>query len=548
MARGYKVRLGDGSEIGPLDLSAVREWYQQGLISRKSAVLTPGSKRWTTLAEVAELQDLGAKSQSSAALRAAVQEATRSPNPTSGSRSRDDDEAWSSSSSSLAGLADRWRSLLVALVLFVAAVGAGLIAWAPQKALPELEGLPWTEIALVLLVFGLGLVKGWDWGRKLVRLAVLAIAIGMFPLMGVLVAQGVRGPALLAVVSAWVVFSGLFALLTGADLAWPKAILAVLVVLAGGTGLVYFCYAPETEARHQVLDWIAPDRGFTDDALGVSFRLPPGWRILKKDNPLVAAPPEAKLTLAQPRLGGFGFFLEESSPSGVASLDQYLNRLQATRRRTLPSLREASRSDVAVGRLSGRRSAGSWDKEGVRYREEAAVWKDGWVYFALVEWLPEAGSSPADHELDALLAGFSTNGVLAEKLQQAVQNVTLAVPHLSSTAAEMLMAQSQARVLEPDQAFRRALDAAARALPTWSKDDTQDFAQITAATYAALSAPERNRLAAYVDRVRARQLTSPEDDREMSRLMKAAVLRLPPAKRERLQALYEQAIRSAPGG
>jgi hypothetical protein len=547
MARGYKVRLGDGSEIGPLDLSAVREWYQQGLINRKSAVLTPGSKRWTTLAEVAELKDLGgAKSTGSAALRAAVQEATRSSSPTS-SGTQPRDQEWHASSG-LAGLGDRWRSLVAALLLFTAAVGAGLVAWAPQKALPELEGLPWTEIALVLLVFGLGLVAGWEWGRKLVRLAVLLIAIGIFPLMGILFAQGVRGPALLAAVSAWVVFSGLFALLTGADMAWPKAVLAVLVVLAGGAGVVYFCYSPETEARRQVLDWVAPDRGFTDDALGVSFRLPPGWRILKKDNPLVAAPPEAKVTFAQPRLGGFGFFLAESSPSGVASLDQYLNRLQATRRRTVPSFREASRSDVAVGRLGGRKAVGTWEREGARYGEEAAVWKDGWIYFALVEWLPEGGSSPAGHELDALLAGVSTNGALAEKLQQAVQNVTLAVPHLSPTAAEMLMGQSQARVLEPDQAFRRALDAAARALPTWSKDDTQDFAQITAATYAALSAPERNRLAAYVDRVRARQLTSPEDDREMSRLMKAAVLRLPAAKRERLQALYEQAIRSAPGG
>jgi hypothetical protein len=76
-----------------LDLSAVREWYQQGLINRKSAVLTPGSKRWTTLADVAELKDLGgAKSTGSAALRAAVQEATRSSSPTSsGSRPRDEE-------------------------------------------------------------------------------------------------------------------------------------------------------------------------------------------------------------------------------------------------------------------------------------------------------------------------------------------------------------------------------------------------------------------------------------------------------------------------
>jgi hypothetical protein len=546
MARGYKVRLGDGSEIGPLDLSAVREWYQQGLINKKSAVLTPGSKRWTTLADVAELKDLGTnKGSSSAALRAAVQEATESASPTS-SRARTRDEEWSGGSG-LSGIGDRWRMLVAAILLFGAAAEVGLVAWRPQRVLPEFEGLPWTETALALLVFGLCLVRGWEWGRKLVRFAVLLIAVAMFPLMGILFAQGVRGPALLAAVSAWVVFSGLFALL-GTDLAWPKAVLAILVVLAGGTGLVYFGYSPETEARRQLIEWMAPDRAFTDDALGVSFQVPPGWRILRKDNPLVAAPPDAKLTLAQPRLGGFGFFLAESSPSGVASLDQYLSRIQAARRRMVPSLREAGRSEVAVGRLPGRKAVGTWDKEGVRYADEAAVWKDGWVYFALVEWLPEGSSSAPERELGVLLAGFKTNGVLAEKLQQAVQNVTLAVPHLSPTAAEMLMGQSQARVLEPDQAFRRALDAAARALPTWTKNDTEDFAQITAATYAALSLQERNRLAAYVERVRARQLTSSEDDREMSRLMKAAVLRLPPAKRERLQALYEQAIRSAPGG
>ncbi|HKC14315.1 MAG TPA: GYF domain-containing protein [Vicinamibacteria bacterium] len=546
MARGYKVRLGDGSEIGPLDVSAVREWYQQGLITRKSAVLTPGSKRWTTLAEVAELKDLGAKSQSSAELRAAVEEATQSSTPTS-SRTRNRDEVWSGGSG-LSGLGDNWRTLVAALLLFTVAAGVGLIAWKPQRVLPEFERLPWTETALVLLVLGLCLVRGWEWGRKLVRFAVLLVAVGMFPLMGILVAQGVRGPALLAAGSAWVVFSGLFALLAGADLAWPKAVLAILVILAGGTGIVYFGYAPETEARRQVQDWVTPDRAFTDDTLGVSFQVPPGWRILKKDNPLVAAPPDARLALAQPRLGGFGFFVAESSPSGVASLDQYLNQLQAARRRSVPSLRETGRSDVAVGRLGGRKAVGTWDKEGVRYADQAAVWKDGWVYFALVEWLPEGSPSPPEHELDVLLAGFKTNGVFAEKLQQAVQNVTLAVPHLSPTAAEMLMGQSQARVLEPDQAFRRALDAAARALPTFSKDDTQDFAQITAATYAALSPQERNRLATYVERVRGRQLTSSEDDREMSRLMKAAVLRLPAAKRERLQALYEQAIRSAPAG
>src|SRR5262245_35800643 len=55
---GYKVRIADGSEIGPLDLAALRTWYAQGLIDRDSPVLTPGSKRWSTFGDIPELKGL----------------------------------------------------------------------------------------------------------------------------------------------------------------------------------------------------------------------------------------------------------------------------------------------------------------------------------------------------------------------------------------------------------------------------------------------------------------------------------------------------------
>jgi hypothetical protein len=48
----YTVRLEDGSEIGPLDLPAVREWYARGLIHADSPVLSPGSQRWVALRHV----------------------------------------------------------------------------------------------------------------------------------------------------------------------------------------------------------------------------------------------------------------------------------------------------------------------------------------------------------------------------------------------------------------------------------------------------------------------------------------------------------------
>lgn len=59
MSNTYTVRLEDGSEIGPLDLPAVREWYARGLIHAESPVLPPGARRWLPLRQVRGLHDSG---------------------------------------------------------------------------------------------------------------------------------------------------------------------------------------------------------------------------------------------------------------------------------------------------------------------------------------------------------------------------------------------------------------------------------------------------------------------------------------------------------
>jgi hypothetical protein len=56
MANGYKVRIADGSEIGPMDLEAVKSWYAQGLLHKESGVLKPGSNRWSTIGQVLDLK------------------------------------------------------------------------------------------------------------------------------------------------------------------------------------------------------------------------------------------------------------------------------------------------------------------------------------------------------------------------------------------------------------------------------------------------------------------------------------------------------------
>jgi hypothetical protein len=552
MAAGYKVRLGDGSEIGPLDMDMVRSWYQGGLIDADSPVQRAGTNRWTTLGEAVDLKSWGGGS-SSKKSGGSGKKAIRSKDA-SGRSARADSDDSGDVTINLA-LNETWGTRLAGVLFLVLALGAGFLAWKPESTLPAFDGAPWLEIALGFVAFALATIPGWEIGRKLTRVGALLGAIALLPLTGILLAQGLRGttlgpaavvqalqgPHFLFLGCAWVVALGLFAFLADPAPRWLKAGLCLLLIGGAGYGLARFGFAPETDEQRQVREWSTPDRSFTDPSLGVSFEVPRGWVMLKKDSPVYTPPPEAKVALANPRLSGFGYFVAESAPAGIASLNQYLDRSFETRRKTNPSLKEVSRAEASVGTLKGQRAVGSWDAAGARYRDVTTVWKDGWVYYALVSFVPESPAA-TDGDLDALADGVATTGTLAGRLQKAIQSVTLEIPHLSPAAAETLMGRSEARVLEPDQAFRRAFDALSRAIPSWSAAESKELAQLLNSVYASLSYKDRGRLGSWVDRVRGGQLTTPEDDKEMCQLMKGSVLRLPSMRRTRLQALFDKAI------
>jgi hypothetical protein len=319
--------------------------------------------------------------------------------------------------------------------------------------------------------------------------------------------------------------------------------LALVPVLAAGYGAWRFGRASESGAAAQVRQWVAVDRHYSDATLGLTLDIPEGWVALKPGNPLVAvAPAETRLTLAQPRQGGFGYLVSEPAPRGTSTADQYLDRIVARRRAERPELKPGLRSNALVGPLAGRRHDSTWVADGVVQREVAVAGLDGWVGFALVVWMPDAAASRPDG-LDAITGGLAARGVLASRLREAVDAVVTQVPHLTAPAAEQLMAQSEARVLEPDQAFRRSLAALARVLPTLSPAETRELTALTTATYAAVPWTDRTRLAGYVDRVRKTQTTRPEEDREMAALMKAAEEQLTRVRLLRLQAYYDKAIR-----
>ena len=527
---GYKIRIGDGSEIGPMDLPALKSWLSQGLVDGDSPVMRPGSRRWVPLRSVPELA--GAVG---AARRPVARPAGRRPTP-----ARDAPLPRVEPSA-----LDRGRVIGVGAILLAVAAGLGWLAWRPHEAQAAFDGTPWLELALAALAVGLAVLPGRNLGRRLARVALAVAAFAFFPVAGILVAQGERGPAIVALGCAWLLVSGLVALLAPGLRPLGLA-LGLLGVLAGGIGAVRFARAPESVEAGRVREWTAAERAWSDGALGLALEPPPGWVVLKPGNPVVAASADTPVTLAQPRRGGLAWLVAGPAPRGVATPDQYLDAIASRRRAERPGWRETGRENAVVGALAGRRALAAWsDADGVRQRELIVAGLDGWVAFALVAHLPEAAAERSGG-LDALAASLAARGLLAVRLAQAIAAAVAAVPHQTRPAAEQLMAASEARVLDPEQAFRRSVAALAKRIPSFSKAQARELSELSSAVYASMPWAERGRLSAYIERVRRGDATSPDEDRAQAALVKSAEQRLSPARLLSLQAQYDRAILGQP--
>ena len=127
--------------------------------------------------------------------------------------------------------------MLAALLLLATAAVFGWLTWKPEQVVPVFDGAPWLELALGALALGLALLPGWSLMRRLVRVVLLLASFALFPLVGILLAQGQRGLALLALAGAWLFALGLWALLAPAARLASTA-LALLFVLGGAAAAV----------------------------------------------------------------------------------------------------------------------------------------------------------------------------------------------------------------------------------------------------------------------------------------------------------------------
>jgi hypothetical protein len=224
MAGPFKVRLEDGMEVGPLDGEMLRSWYQQGLITRGSEIRAKGSKRWVRLSDTFDISDWGASG--------------GSPSAKSGTQPEDladssgDDEGFEDAGP------QTWRTYFACGLFFLLAAASGYFSLFPAQWLHP-PGTPWREIALGFVVLGLLLVRGWEASRKLVRVLVLLLTLGLFPLAEVLIFRGVPWRSLIVLFPAVVMGFGLFFFLSGKHKPWPRVALNLFWVAVGAAGAVF---------------------------------------------------------------------------------------------------------------------------------------------------------------------------------------------------------------------------------------------------------------------------------------------------------------------
>jgi hypothetical protein len=222
----YKVRLDDGSEMGPLDMEMLRSWYQQNLINRDSQVRRTNGKQWVRLADAVDISGWGATGGTKGRGEEADEEVEEyyDPGP------------------------QTWRIFVASALFFLVAAGAGYFAMYPDRWLPALRQAPWREIALGQVVLGLLLIRGWEPGRKIVRVLVFLLTFSLFAVAAPVLLQGFQWRPVAILVSAWVMGSGLFFWLAGRPLRWSSIAMCLFWIFAGAAGIGYLGYVPPGSA------------------------------------------------------------------------------------------------------------------------------------------------------------------------------------------------------------------------------------------------------------------------------------------------------------
>ena len=408
MPTSYLVVAKDGKEYGPLDRDTIQRWYYEGRLDQNSKVYEAGEHEF----RLKEMFDLTVWNNP-----ALIEQAAASANAPVEFKPR--------TISELAGEEDRQPTpgMFAAGILLIINGVIGLLVIG-LIMLGQLSGLNHPRgyiVPIIDLIVATGLIRGNERFRKwgLVR----AVLGGVFTLLAALGAALTTNSGSIASVqvsmsTVWGVIEVVFQLVFCVGIAallwgdWPSklrvgfGVAAVLVAWSGifttiaVSGLVAGLRENSEIARYSV-----PGGAFEDDQLGVSVKLPDGWALLTKENPIAPVPDAAMIAL-HVKSGCFAALLIEPDRFGATTTNDYLTLVMQNRQTATPTIKETGRQDVDFGGHQARRLETSWTTDGQKFRGFNTACRAGHSYYLLVGWCLDGSFSKAQSAYQSLEGEF----------------------------------------------------------------------------------------------------------------------------------------------
>ena len=387
MPTGYLVVAKDGKEYGPLDRETIQRWYHEGKLDGNSKVYEPGQHKF----RLKEIFDLALWNNPALISQAASSTAEPTFQPRMMSELTGEEDSEPTPGMFAAGVL-----LIINGVMGLLAIGLILLGQFPGVNEPRGFVVP-----IVDLIVAVGLIRGHEKYRKWgVARAVLGGGFLVFTTIAVTLNAGSAPPSFSEVstdtVTGW--FSILFQLVFCVGIAsllwgdWPSKLrvgIGVASVLIAWSGIITTTavsgFVANYNERAKLREYSIAASTFEDDGLGVSTKLPAGWILLRKDNPLVSLP-DASMIAFHSDSGCFAALVVEPDVLGVVSSDSYLSLVLESRQKTMSNIKETGRVDVDFGGQQGRRLDTSWNIKGRSFRGFATVCKVGGSYYMLSGW------------------------------------------------------------------------------------------------------------------------------------------------------------------
>jgi len=315
-------------------------------------------------------------------------------------------------------------------------------------------------------------------------------------------------------------------------------VVCVIIAIAAKT---FVPSIPELQARARISTWALDDRVFSDADNGIQITLPKGWRMLKRDNPIIPGG-NARMIAANLGAGAFAMLIVEELPTGVQSLDHYLDLVFQAKHADLPDLVQIRRESAAMCGVQARRSVITWSQGTDKYSGWLTACRDGWRYVLLTGWSIAEVADTAGQSVDTLSKAVENTQRYAVKF---AANIRKKQPWMSEANAAHIakFVVEQGMDLQQMSEFMGKLDH--QTFEALEATEQQELSALQQAAISALPANRSSRVKAIAGRIASGASITVEERIELVRLLAEGRELLGPDSRTRIEYLQNKGLTNA---